>query len=116
MLLKNYLEKNIRLRKLTALKDRRLRGDLIQMFKILNKMDKYDRYNRFKIILNQVRDHCFKYFKEITRQSYRENFFCNRIVNIWNQSPSEIVEATSVNSFKAGIDHWMSSGRSNQLS
>ncbi len=31
-------------------------------------------------------------------------------VNIWNQLPSEIVEATSVNSFKAGIDHWMSSG------
>jgi len=37
------------------------------------------------------------------------------IVNIWNQLPSKIVEATSVNSFKAGIDHWMSSGRSNQL-
>jgi len=36
------------------------------MFKIMNKMDKCDRYNRFKIILNQVRGHCFKYFKEIT--------------------------------------------------
>jgi hypothetical protein len=72
------------------------------MFKIMNKMDKCDRYNRFKIILNQVRGHCFKYFKEITRQPYRENFFYNRIVNIWNQLPSEIVEATSVNSFKAG--------------
>jgi len=109
--IKNLSYEN-RLRKL----DRRLSGDLIQMFKIMNKMDKCDRYNRFKIILNQVRGHCFKYFKEITRQPYRENFFYNRIVNIWNQSPSEIVEATSVNSFKAGIDHWMSSGRSNQLS
>ncbi len=38
------------------------------MFKIMNKMDKCDRYNRFKIILNQVRGHCFKYFKEITKQ------------------------------------------------
>jgi len=107
-----------RLRKLesTTLKDRRLRGDLIQMFKIMNKMGKCDRYNRFKIILNQVRGHCFKYFEEITRKPYRENFFYNRILNIWNQLPSEIEEATSVNSFKAGIDHWMSSGRSNQLS
>jgi len=55
-----------RLRKLessTTLKDRRLRGDLIQMFTIMNKMDKCDRYNHFKIILNQVRGHCFKYFK-----------------------------------------------------
>ena len=43
----------------------------------------------FKIILNQVGSHCFKYFKEITRQPYRENFFYNRIVNIWNQLPSE---------------------------
>jgi len=73
-------------------------------------MDKCDRYNRFKIILNQFRGHCYEYFKEITRQPYRENFFYNRIVNIWNQLPSEIVEATSVNSFKADIDHWMSSG------
>jgi hypothetical protein len=84
------------------------------MFKIMNKMDKFDRYNRFKIILNQVKDHCFKYFKEITKQSYR-NFFYNRIENIWNQLPSEI-KAASVNSFKADIDHWMSSGRSNQVS
>jgi hypothetical protein len=89
---------------------------LIQMFKIMNKMDKCDRYNRFKIILNQIRGNCFKYFKEITRQPYRENFFYNRIVNIWNQLPSEIVEATPVKNFKAGIDHWMSSGHSNQLS
>jgi ribonucleases P/MRP protein subunit RPP40 len=44
-----------RLRKLElTLKDRRLRGDLIQMFKIMNKMDKCDIYYRFKIILNQV--------------------------------------------------------------
>jgi hypothetical protein len=36
------------------------------MFKIMSKMDKCDTYDRFKIILNQVRGHCFKYFKEIT--------------------------------------------------
>ena len=76
-------ENRLRKLELTTLKDRRLRGDLIQMFKIMNKMEKCDRYNRFKIILNQVRGHCFKYFKEITRQSYKENyFFYNRIVNI----------------------------------
>ena len=72
-------------------------------------MDKCDGYKHFKIILNQVRGHCFKYFKEITRQPYRKIFFYNRIVNIWNQLRSEIVEATSVSSFKADIDHWISS-------
>ncbi len=82
----------------------------------MNKMDKCDRYNRFKTILNQVRGHCFKYSKEIRRQKYRENFFHKRILNIWNSLPSKIVEVASVNSFKAGIDHWISSDRSNQFS
>jgi hypothetical protein len=66
------------------------------MFEIMNKMDKFDRYNRLKIILNQVRDHCFKYHKVITRQPYMENLFYNRIINIWNQSPREIVEAKKI--------------------
>jgi ribonucleases P/MRP protein subunit RPP40 len=49
-------ENRLRKLELTILKDRRLRGDLIQMFKIImNKMNKCDRYNRFKIILNQFR-------------------------------------------------------------
>ena len=59
---------------LITLKDRRRRGDLVQMFEIINKMDKCERYNRLKIILIQVRSHRFKYFKEITMQLYRENF------------------------------------------
>jgi ribonucleases P/MRP protein subunit RPP40 len=33
-------ENRLRKLELTTLKDRRLRGDLIQMFKIMNKMDK----------------------------------------------------------------------------
>jgi ribonucleases P/MRP protein subunit RPP40 len=70
-------ENRLRKLELTTLKDRRLKGDLIQMFKIMNKMDKCYSYNRFKITLNQVRGHCFKYFKEITKQPYRENFFYN---------------------------------------
>ncbi len=51
---------------LTTLADRRRRGDLIQMFKIMHKMDKLDRCNRFEIVQNQVRGHCFKYSKEIS--------------------------------------------------
>ena len=29
-------------------------------------VDKFDRENRLKLVQNQVRGHCFKYFKEIT--------------------------------------------------
>jgi hypothetical protein len=65
-----------RLRKLepTTLKDRRLRGDLIQMFKIMKKMDKCDRYNRFKIILNQVRGHCVKIFQRNYEAAIQRKF------------------------------------------
>jgi hypothetical protein len=55
----NY-ENGLRKLELITLKDRRLRGDLIQMFKIMNKMAKFDRYNRFQIIDYQVRGHYFK--------------------------------------------------------
>jgi hypothetical protein len=48
----------------------------------MNKMD-----NRFQIIINQNRGHWIKYFKEVTRQPYRENFFTKKIVNIWNLFP-----------------------------
>ncbi len=77
------------------------RGDLIQMYKIVHNIDKVDKSNRFQIITNQVRGHCFKYFKEITRQQHRENFFYNRTANLWNALPSDIVQAPTVNSFKA---------------
>ena len=109
-------EKRLEALDLTTLAERRQRGDLIQMFKIMHNMDKLDRCNRFKIVQNQVRGHCFKYFKEISRQQHRDNFFFNRTANIWNSLPSEIVEAPTVNSFKAGIDCWMSINQSNRLS
>ena len=101
---------------ITTLVERRKRGDLIQLYKIMHNIDRVDKSNRFQIINNQVRGHCFKYFKEISRQQYRENFFFNRTANLWNALPSEIVQAPSVNSFKAGIDCWLSSNQSHRLS
>jgi len=101
---------------ITTLVERRKRGDLIQLYKIMHNIDRDDKRNRFQIINNQVRGHCFKYFKEISRQQYRENFFFNRTANLWNALPSEIVQAPSFNSFKAGIDCWLSSNQSHRLS
>ena len=63
----------------------------------MHNIDKVDKSNRFPIINNQVRGHCFKYFKEISRQQYRENFFFNRAANLWNALPSQIVQAPTIN-------------------
>jgi hypothetical protein len=92
------------------------RGDPIQLYKIMPNIDRVDKRNRFQIINNQVRVHCFKYFKEISKQQYRENFFYNRTTNFWSALPSEIVQAPTVNSFKAGIDCWISRNQSHRLS
>ena len=42
--------------------------------------------------------------KENIKDNNRLNFFSNRIVNNWNSLPTEIVEANTVNSFKAKLD------------
>ena len=67
-------------------------------------------------IRNNLRGHCFKYFKETAQHSQRKNFFFNMIANTWNALPSDIVKATTVNSFKAALDCWMSSNQAHQLS
>ena len=101
---------------LTTLSERRQRGDMIQLYKIFNGIDKLETSKTIAVQLNQTRGHRFKYQKEITKQVHRENFFFNRSANLWNSLPSEVVNAKTVNSFKAGLDCWMSSNQANRLS
>jgi len=35
-----------------------------------------------------------------------ESIFCARIVNIWNNSPNSVVDACTVNAFKARLDNF----------
>ena len=50
-----------------------------------------------------------KLFKKRSQLLARQNFFSQRIVNYWNELPTYVVEAPSVNSFKSRIDkHWKS--------
>jgi hypothetical protein len=109
-------EDRIRELGLTTLSERRQRGDMIQLFKIMHKMEYLDRGNDFQVIQNQVRGHCFKYFKEITRLQSREYYFFNRCANLWNSLPNELVTTSPVNSFKAGFDCWMSNNQTHRLS
>ena len=95
--------------KLPTLKYRRLRGDMIEVFKITH--DLYDpdvslnlayhsgtitRGNKYKLI-----NHRFHY-------DLRKYYFSARIVNIWNSLPNHVVDVNSVNVFKARLDRfWM---------
>ena len=93
---------------LYPLEQRRLRGDLIETFKILTGKEDVDSSDFFhRAIKADLRGHDWKFFKQRSRLNARKHFFSQRVVNIWNNLPSEVVEATSTITFKNRIDkHW----------
>lgn len=99
-----------RLRKLglPTLEYRRLRADVIQVYKILNDIDIVDRDKLFKLATyRQTRGHPFKLYKERSRLNIRMNCFSNRVINTWNELPNNVVMAPSVNAFKGRLNqHW----------
>ena len=98
-----------RLRKLNlpTLRFRRLRGDMIELYKILH--EKYDRDVSMKLqrASRTSRGHEFKLFQERFRLDIRKFSFRNRVISSWNDLPNTVVIAPSINSFKNRLDkHW----------
>ena len=52
----------------------------------------------------QVRGHTFKIVKSSFRQDVRTIVFSNRVADAWNELSQYVVDAETVNSFKARID------------
>ena len=96
---------------LTSLSVRRTRGDLIQKYKIENKLDEVNW--SFKPPCGQPRGGHRGHFKRELVKScdQRHNFFNNRIASIWNNLSNEITMATTVNSFKNKLDDNLSGNR-----
>ena len=95
--------------KITTIKDRRIRGDLIQYFKIKNGHDDIRLLKEPKLQKSK-RPHDQKIEREaFNKCNQRFNFLTNRIAGTWNNLPSKAVEAQSLNGFKARIDKHMSS-------
>jgi ribonucleases P/MRP protein subunit RPP40 len=90
---------------LISLEKRRVRGDLIQVFKILTGFDKIDYKLFFELVRGgKTRGHKLKLVKNRSNGNLRKNFFSQRIVNCWNSLPQEVVEADSINCFKNRLD------------
>ena len=91
---------------------RRQRGDLIEVFKILNNYYDIEPSTFFTINNSSItRGHQLKLFKVRFRLMIRQHFFTNRIVNLWNSLPNSIVTAPTVASFKHQLDDfWKKSG------
>lgn len=99
---------------LISLEDRRTRGDLIQVFKLIKGIDNVEYSTLFQLADDsRTRGHKYKIIKVRSRLEIRRQFFSQRVVNEWNKLPSLVVEAETVNCFKNRLDsHWKALGRS----
>ena len=93
---------------LTTLETRRLRGDQIEVFKILNGHENIDPNIFFNIKTGQItRGHDFTLVKGQNRLDFRKYSFSQRTVNEWNKLSADCVHSSSVNMFKNRIDNYL---------
>ena len=93
---------------LTTLETRRLRGDQIEVFKILNGHENIDPNIFFKIKTGKItRGHDFTLVKGQNRLDFRQYSFSQRTVNEWNKLSADCVHSSSVNMFKNRIDNYL---------
>ena len=84
---------------------RRLRGDMVEMYKITSNI--YDEeITKDLLVYNNTatRGHVNKLFKSRPRLELRKNSFFFRCVDPWNKLPSNIVQAPNLNKFKNHLD------------
>ena len=93
---------------LLILEDRRLRRDLIQVFKILKEFDKVNYQNFFELDQDTSRrGHTLKRVKPRARLDVRNHFFSYRIINSWNKLPAEVVNCLTVNNYKYKLSTYL---------
>jgi hypothetical protein len=101
-------EERLRKLKLPSLAYRRMRGDIIEMYKLAT--HKYDRRiteGLLHHIERNSRGHQLKLRKDRPSSTLQANSFLHRTVNNWNKLPQSVVEAESVKAFERRLDkHW----------
>ena len=105
---------------LTTLSERRIRGDMIQTYKILHQVDDLPVSTFFEIAganhnhatrlgqglgPNDVTISTLNLAKPTYNREPRSHFFSHRVVDQWNSLPSYVKFSTSVNNFKNNYDN-----------
>ena len=91
---------------------RRLRGDLIEVYKITNNLYDSNCTSCLKLwkdvaTAGQLRGHSKKLFLQRSRLCVREHSFALRVVPIWNKLTEKIVSAPDIDTFKNRLDKLM---------
>ena len=92
---------------LHTLKYRRIRGDMIEIFKIIHQ--KYDASCSTMLQFNNrvdTRGNQYKLLNKSFRYDLGKYSFTARTIDTWNSLPNKIVHAESVNTFKTRLDKY----------
>ena len=79
---------------------RRLRGDLIDVFKIFKGFDNLDPSKIFDLSQAHTRGHSLKLIKPRCRLDIRTFSFAHRVIEIWNSLDDNIIACDSINGLK----------------
>ena len=93
---------------LTTLLERRMRGDLIETFKILNGLNNYG--TSFFNLSSRTNNLVCR-----PRNLTNPDFFGERVKNYWNKLPEYVKTKNNVNSFKNALDKFRLNGIENNL-
>ena len=95
---------------LPTLAYRRVRGDMIETFKLLKgSYDSQAGPALTRAVYSGTRGHCMKLYKVYAKKDVRKYNFVVRIADLWNSLPEQVVESQNVNAFKDNLDkHWRS--------
>ena len=105
---KSY-EERLRELNLFNLSKRRMRGDLIEVYKIFKGFDNLNVDNYFSLDRSNVtrRQNNFKIAGKRFISNEAKHFFFNRVVNVWNSLPSSVVDCETVITFKNRLDKYL---------
>ena len=97
-------EERLKKLNLPRLYDRRIRGDMIETYKILSGKEKLNSRKLFQPSMFRGRSHSKKVFKKYSRLNVRKNWFTQRVITKWNSLTTEEVESNKTSSFKRRYD------------
>jgi ribonuclease P/MRP protein subunit RPP40 len=100
-------EERLKFLDMTTLETRRVRGGLIEVFKIMKGLENVNKEQIFIMDKGCTRGHELKLFKPSCRLDCRKYAFSNRIINMWNSLTSNIIACNTVYSFKHKIDVYL---------
>ena len=98
--------------KLFSLEKRRVRNDMIEVWKIITGHENIDRNSLFELEENGItRNNGYKIVGKRFQSEIAKNWFTYRVVNEWNRLPNLVVGSKSLVTFKKRLDdHYRSQG------